>query len=591
MHQSVQQTLLTAKKHVKTGNLAGAKKLYLAILAKFPKNKSAQLGLALLNQVPQQVKVDVSQQDMNSVITLYRQGRLHDVIKYADNLLIRHPDTLVLHILLGEIHARLGQFQASLNHSNLALKLDPENASAHNNLGGALKRSGNLTAAIASYENAIRSAPSMAELHNNLGIALTESGDLIKARKSYHRALEIAPDNLKYITSLCDFYEKTNDLSGLSDILQRSKDTKAASNANTLYYTALLGFREKSYADAKTVLDQIDPDALIPKRVIAYYELKGKLYDKLNLHDAAFSAFGDMNTAVKNSSEFKNIGADNYFADISSFLSKLKQAPPLPSKTASIFSTPNTPCFLVGFPRSGTTLLDTILRSHSKIIVAEEQPMVAAMRHEITDASDLNEIETLSTKKQVFLQAQYLAELAKHVDTSGKNQLCIDKLPLNALDTPLIDAVFPNAKYILAIRHPYDCILSCYMQYFKLNPQMANMVNLDRIVEFYCVVMGTWATAQKRYGLSFHMIRYEDLVTDMPAEVGNLLQFLGLEWESNLTDYQKTARQRGKINTPSYSQVVQPLYKDASYRWKKYQKHFEPYQEKIQPWIEQFGYV
>ena len=87
------------------------------------------------------------------------------------------------------------------------------------------------------------------------------------------------------------------------------------------------------------------------------------------------------------------------------------------------------------------------------------------------------------------------------------------------------------------------------------------------------------------------MVRYEDLVIDMPTEIEKLLQFLGLEWEASLSDYQKTALERGKINTPSYSQVVQPLYKDASYRWKNYQTHFEAYKDQIQPWIERFGYV
>ncbi len=589
MRQSVQQALLTAKTHAKKGDVAAAKELYLAILAKFPKNKPAQHGLTGLNAVKQTLTTQPSQQDMAAVIAIYRQGRLKDVVQHANALLRRHPNTLMLHILLGEVHARLGQFQLSITHSIRALEIDPSNASAHNNLGGALKRTGDIPGSITSYKKAVQASPDMADLHNNLGIVLTQDGELSSAEASYKRALQLAPDNYKFITSLCDFYEKTNDLSGLNDVLSQSENTKSADNANVLYYAALLGFRQKTYDSAKVVLDRIDPDALIPKRVIAYYELKGKLYDKLGLYNEAFTAFIEMNAQIEGSPEFATIKSEEYFAEISTSLKDLTQAKPLPPNTNP--ASDNTPCFLVGFPRSGTTLLDTILRSHSQIIVAEEQPMVAAIRHEMIGADGLHDIETLSARQQASLQAQYFAELEKHVDASDKNQLCIDKLPLNALDAPLIEAVFPKAKYILAIRHPYDCILSCYMQYFKLNPQMANMVNLDRIVAYYCVVMQTWAAAQKRYGLDFHMIRYEDLVTDMPTEINNLLQFLGLEWEDSLTDYQKTALERGKINTPSYSQVVQPLYKDASYRWKNYQKYFEPYQDQIQPWIERFGYT
>jgi hypothetical protein len=298
-----------------------------------------------------------------------------------------------------------------------------------------------------------------------------------------------------------------------------------------------------------------------------------------------------MNTKAKQSSDYKQADPDDYFAKITSALQELKNAPALPHVADKTDITTNQPCFLVGFPRSGTTLLDTILRSHTNIVVAEEQPMVAAIRNEMDSISNLQDIETIDRKRAAYLQAQYYAELDKHIENRTSNQVCIDKLPLNALEAPLIHNVLPHSKFILAIRHPYDCILSCYMQYFKLNPQMANMVDLERIIDFYCVVMETWWLSQKRYDLNFHMIRYEDLVVDMPNEIEKLLQFLGLEWQESLNEYQKTAIERGKINTPSYSQVVQPLYKDATYRWKNYQTYFSAYNDRIQPWIERFGYA
>jgi len=559
-------------------------------LAKFPNNKPAQKGLAALGTAQSPQTINPPQERINTVIALYNQGRFAEVINHTNALLRHYPDTLLLHIFAGVASIGLGQIDTAIERFNSALRIDPNNVQAHNNLGGALKQKGNLSSAIACYQKALQIEPDNADLHNNLGIALAESGDVSAARKSYQRALDINPDNFKFITSLCDLYEKTNDLTGLSDILSKSKGATAAENANVLYYAALLAFREKTYERAKATLDRIDPTSLIKKRVIAFYELKGKLFDKIGLYDDAFAAFSDMNAQAIESPAYKQNNPDDYFARISSFLADLKDAPKLLPNVDAHTPASNTPCFLVGFPRSGTTLLDTILRSHSHIIVAEEKPMVAAVRHEIGAPYHLKDLENLTLDNRSFLQSQYFAELDKHIDERDINQICIDKLPLNALDAPLIEATFPKAKFILAIRHPYDCILSCYMQYFKLNPQMANMVDLKRVVDFYCVVMETWWLSQKRYGLDFHMIRYEDLVVDMPAEIEKLLQFLGLEWEESLTDYQKTALKRGKINTPSYSQVVQPLYKDASYRWKNYQSHFETYNAQIQPWIKRFGY-
>jgi tetratricopeptide (TPR) repeat protein len=591
MRLPVQQTLMSAKKHAKKGDMAKAKSLYLSILAKFPKNKPAQAGLAALDGMKNPPADKGLQDQINTVVALYRQGRAKEVLDHATRILMQHPRTVLLHNILGATYIGLGQIEAAIDSFKRALQIDPQSVQARNNLGGALKQKGDLPAAIECYQTAVRLEPENAELHNNLGIALSQNGDIEAAEKCYLQAMQINPDNLKFITSLCDFYEKTNNLSGLADVLAASQDKAACANSNLLYYATVLKFREKKYDAAKAILDRITPDQLIKKRLIAFYELKGKLFDKLGLYDAAFDAFSKMNSEVANGPGFSQADPDGYFTRISSDLKELKDAPSLPKALKQQSPPlPDTPYFLVGFPRSGTTLLDTILRSHSRVLVAEELPMVAATRNALDAKTGLAEMERLSADKVSALQSEYFAELGRHFDTPVTNRVFIDKLPLNALETPLIHAAFPHAKFILAIRHPYDAILSCYMQYFKLNPQMANLVNLDRIVDYYCVTMDMWATAQERYDLNHHMIRYEDLVADMPTEIAKLVDFLGLDWEDALHEYQKTARERGKINTPSYSQVVQPLYKDATYRWKNYRKYLGRYDAQIQPWIQRFGY-
>ena len=119
---------------------------------------------------------------------------------------------------------------------------------------------------------------------------------------------------------------------------------------------------------------------------------------------------------------------------------------------------------------------------------------------------------------------------------------------------------------------------------------MANMVELNRIVDFYSAAMTVLELSEKRYQLTIHRIRYEDLVLDMKTEVSNLLKFLELDWENELENYQQTALNRGIINTPSYSQVIQPLYNTASYRWVKYQESLEKYLKKKKKWTTKFGY-
>ena len=128
------------------------------------------------------------------------------------------------------------------------------------------------------------------------------------------------------------------------------------------------------------------------------------------------------------------------------------------------------------------------------------------------------------------------------------------------------------------------------MQTFGINQAMANMTKLDRIVEFYCLTMEMFFFSDQRYDINYEIVRYEDLVADMKKEATSLLSFLNLDWEDSLLNYQETAKKRSVITTPSYSQVIQPIYKEATYRWKKYEQHLSPYFLQLTPWIEKFGY-
>ena len=215
--------------------------------------------------------------------------------------------------------------------------------------------------------------------------------------------------------------------------------------------------------------------------------------------------------------------------------------------------------------------------------------MVRTMREALDGIEDIRLIETVDHERLNFAKNAYLDELSKHVVGPNKS-LTIDKFPLNLLAAPLIHQAFPEAKFILALRHPLDCILSCWMQTFKLNTAMANMVDLDRIVDFYCVAMDIFHLSQKRYGLDVHRIRYEDLTEEFEAETTSVLRFLGLEWESELVNYQATALARRKISTPSHSQVIKPIYKTASYRWRHYENHLEKFKSQLAPWFEEYGY-
>ncbi|OYY66711.1 tetratricopeptide repeat-containing sulfotransferase family protein [Sphingomonas sp. 28-62-11] len=245
------------------------------------------------------------------------------------------------------------------------------------------------------------------------------------------------------------------------------------------------------------------------------------------------------------------------------------------------------PVFLVGFPRSGTTLLDTILMGHPDVVVLEEEPPLNLVDQTLGGMAAL---PGLNDADIVRLRAQYYEEVAK-IAPLAAHQTLVDKSPLFLHKVPLIRRLFPDAKFILAMRHPCDVLLSCYMSNFRLNAAMSNFLRLEDAAAFYDLTFRLWARSTELLPVDQHMIVYERLIDNVETEVRPLFSFLGLDWRDEALDHQQTARTRGMITTASYAQVTEPIYKRAAGRWERYRQHLEPVLPILQPWVDRFGYT
>jgi len=162
---------------------------------------------------------------------------------------------------------------------------------------------------------------------------------------------------------------------------------------------------------------------------------------------------------------------------------------------------------------------------------------------------------------------------------------------MGTVDVGLILRVFPAARFIVAVRHPCDVCLSCFMQDFKMNDVTANFVTLEETAFLYAEVMGLWQHYVRVLPHAYHVVRYEDVVDDFRTETRRLLQFLDLDWDDAVLDYAEHARRRGMITTASYHQVIEPIYRRARYRWRRYARQLEPAIRVLRPHIEYFGYA
>ena len=475
---------------------------------------------------------------------------------------------------------------------NNAISMKPNYSEAYCNLGNAYKEIGKLNEAIDFYRNAISINPKYAQVYNNLGKVFQEQDKLELAMEAYKKATSLKLEYSEAWTNGAEALEKWNKLDELDDWLKQAHKNFKIVPSDISYFQSKFLWRIKKRKEALKLISTINLKTVSENRKQGFLNLKAKCFESSQNFSKAYDCFLEMNLLAKKSNTYLNSNSDKFFANTKNQLEQLKLK--LTSRATDSEDNGETisPIFLVGFPRSGTTLMDTILRSHSKIEVLEEKPTVVAAKAAIRK-NGYNEIHNKVFSIDIISEARssYIKEFRKHIKSSDTNSVYIDKLPLNLIEVPLINQLFPSAKFILALRHPFDTILSCWMQDFEINAAMANMVDLDRIVDLYCIAMETFKICRSEYNLNVHTIRYEDLLEDLKGESSALLTFLDLTWETKMEDYRATALKRGRINTPSYSQVSQPIYKEAKYRWVNYKEYLDKYSDQIEPWIQEFGYV
>jgi hypothetical protein len=223
---------------------------------------------------------------------------------------------------------------------------------------------------------------------------------------------------------------------------------------------------------------------------------------------------------------------------------------------------------------------------HAKVEVLEEEPPLRHANRALQDFAQL----PVAKEQDVKTARDLYFDCAGKLTSLEPGNLLIDKNPLAMNGVPLIKRIFPDARIILALRHPCDVVLSCFVTNFKLNDGMANFTRLETAAALYDLSFRYFERACELLQPEVHTFRYENLVQDRDAELRPLFRFLGLEWDDDALDHQVTARGRSHIKTASYAQVVEPIYQRSAGRWQNYRKHLEPIIPVLRPWIEKFGY-
>jgi tetratricopeptide (TPR) repeat protein len=519
---------------------------------------------------------------------LRMQGRPDEAVASYRWALQVKPGYAEAHNNLGIALKELRQFEEAAVHFQRAVELKPDYAEAHNNLGSVLLHQNKLEQAEASFRRAIALEPDHAPAHNNLANVLKTTGQVEEAETAYLRSLELAPRNPEALGNLASLYERVNRLEDAAAALEKGLEI-FPDNPGINLMAARCEEREGRYQDAIDRLVRIG--SFVRPNAKLSFQL-ARLYDRIGDYPKAFWEFSQANRSAREEVPYGAPRKETFLKNIDTFETLFTDAWIRSWTPAPQFDENRTPVFVIGFPRSGTTLLDVILDSHPRIRTLEEKPAISAMYealdtfpHELMDA-----IPDLTPAQFDRLRAAYFRTAERFVDRRA-GEILVDKLPLNTIHVGFILRVFPSARFIMAVRHPCDVCLSCFMQDFKLNIAMANFCTLEDAARAYRRVMDLWQQYVRVLPHSCHLVRYEDLIEDFQTETRRVLEFLNVDWNDAVLDYANHAKGRGKINTPSYEQVIQPIYTRSRYRWLRYAEQFEPVMDLLAPYIEFFGYA
>ena len=466
-----------------------------------------------------------------------------------------------------------------------ASRLRPADVMLLHHLGIASQEVGDIPGALTALTRAAVLDPLQADVRLNLGVVSENGGDLAGAEQAYRDALKLAPrhaDAAAYLSSVLEQHNSLEEAGKWNDIALAAAPRQPVANLTR----AQLDLRGGRAAEAAARLQELLADpALTPRnRAVAAGKL-GAAYDRLGDPAAAWAQFAAAKQALRLAAGPQPEGTYGQAAAarMHRHLEALSQTPPAASGPM--------PVFLVGFPRSGTTLLDQILSGHPGIAVLEE-------RDTLQDLLQATVLEDAAMQRFLRLDAAglepyrraYWDRVAQFMPGRPAAAVFVDKLPLNSMHMPLIHRLFPQARFLFALRDPRDVVLSCCMQSFDLNEAMRHFLSLEETARYYAAVMAVGADMADRLGPErVHRIRYEDVVADTEGEARRLLTFLDLPWDAAVLDIQKTAKGK-RINTPSYSQVVEPIYTRATERWRRYEAQLTPVLPALQPFVERFGY-
>jgi tetratricopeptide (TPR) repeat protein len=527
---------------------------------------------------------------IHRAIAAYESGAWAEAEAACSEVLRSLPDQVDALQILGNIRARSGDTRAAEPLFERARKADPGNIFILNSLGGVYAANGRLAEARDALEAALQIDSHFPWALQNLGSILMEFGDRTAARDCFERALAADPNHAESFAALADLAEKENRLED-ARLLARESFAIAPNLPAARVVIAQLDLREGKHDAVATAMRDLLAKRLRPSNEATAHHLLGQALEALGQYAEAFASFKAANEIdrVAGETRFRGVEVASSPAAIARLTEFMRTTNP------SAWTKPPadglaSPLFLVGFPRSGTTLLQQVLAGHPEVTTLDERDNFRDSHGPLLlEAGAMERWSSMPGMILTTLRRAYWERVEKAQPEDRKRAVYVDKLPMNLAVLPVLHLLFPEAKIVLALRDPRDVIVSCFRSRFELNAAMIQFLSLDNAARYYDAVMGLAQVTRETVRLPLHVLRYEDLVEDLRGESMKLTEFLGLPWSEETLNYVETARRRA-IRTPSATQVIRPIYSSSIGQWRRYEAQLAPVLPVLEPWLRKFGY-
>jgi tetratricopeptide (TPR) repeat protein len=464
-----------------------------------------------------------------------------------------------------------------------AVELAPENSEILAAAGDALRCTGQLKAAVALFDRSIACQPTAVAAWYGRALALEAEGALFEAQLSFTHVTELAPSVAVGFAGLASMQAVRGDLA------EARKNAQQAYALDPSESGALMALARCEIADGKyqSAVGWLQATLRLPNIAVAdqllALGLLGDSLGRLDFAEESFEAYSRSNKLFSDTydRDHSKPVTLNAIESIDAGFSKLqKNEMPLDARPVSAARPGH--IFLLGYPRSGTTLAEQILATIPNVVTLEEAPTLAASEGFLTE-DGMSAFAALSDDEIAVLRNEYWAAVEKAgVDAVGKTFVDMDPLKGSAL--PLIARLFPDAKIVIMHRDPRDVVWSCFKHNFIYSLAALEFTTLERAANHYHALMNLVSRCIGTLGLPVHVLSYEKLVSDFDQTTGALCSFLGLPWSVRLRDFSDTAKSRN-VRTASGPQVRRSLY-DGTGQWQKYAQQIETVAPVLEKWID-----